>query len=1257
MRGTDAGADVDVRKDVEVTFVADSKDSGLDLFGSDLDIGKHDFTLRGCDPGEGCFTDGCSENGQCLSGWCVEHMGEKVCTQTCQEECPDGWTCQQVAGTAPDLVFVCVSDYPNLCRPCSKADDCEGVAGTEDACIVYGDQGSFCGGKCGDDGKCPWGFSCQTVKTVDGVELEQCVNDAGICPCTNTSVELGLWTACQIGNEYGSCDGKRVCEEGGLADCDAQVPAAETCNGADDNCDGDIDEPHLVEGDFVNLCDDDNDCTEDKCTGEEGCVNDVLEAGPCEDGDPCTVADHCVDGTCIGDPVECEDDNPCTDNICTETGGCEYPSNSDPCDDQNPCTLADTCADGKCDGTKVPCDCQQDEDCGELEDADLCNGTLVCDTQVLPYKCVVDPGTVVTCPQPEGEDAFCRQPHCAPGTGECSFVPHHEGFLCDNADACTFNTACAEGVCAGGSQVNCNDGNPCTDDSCDSEAGCAHVNNDAACNDGDICTTLDACSEGECNGGPVLDCDDGDVCNGLESCDPDTGCKSGVPLECDDGNPCNGVESCDPMDGCQAGEAVDCNDGNQCTDDACDPQGGCVSAELTGPECDDGNACTELDVCQEGLCVGSGALDCSDDNPCTDSACDPGVGCVTTLNQALCDDGDVCTTGDHCDLGDCASTGELVCDDGNVCTDDSCDPDAGCQFIPNQDGCDDGDACTDGDSCAGGWCIAGPELDCADENVCTENACDSDFGCVTTLLEEGSLCGENKHWQCTQGACVCNPDCVGRDCGDDGCGASCGECDAGKFCSLSRCLAPLALPDSGMSTCYDSVGEIPCPGPGDDYFGQDASYQTTPLAYADNGDGTAVDLVTGLVWATCNAGKSGASCVGEEAVLSFAAAKAYCEQNQDNLPGAGWRLPNLDELASMVNFESSGYKSTPPFGGTKYTAFWAAPAGVVDETHCYVSFATGQTACGWLDPEVGQRFRCVRGFERSTGDFVDNDDGTVTDQATGLIWLKAPLGSATWKGALADCESLELAGGDNWRLPNARELATLRDFRVPFKGLHEDIFDGPESSYWSGTTFQETQYQGTAYALNTNGTLGYFSDSKYGGKQVRCVRQDCTPDCAGKQCGHDGCGSICGKCPAGEACNGGSCAQTGAVWFEGQHQILEDPGTKGAKTYSLWFYLEDVEPTQTLLIKKDTPGNPTPARPVNLVVQQGLLKAHMMYDGSGGSKEIAVAKCSRRHGITWSGKCLWTSPSCISTALWSVKRNSPESTSTATWTTPWAVPQ
>ncbi|MBM4371427.1 MAG: hypothetical protein FJ098_07215, partial [Deltaproteobacteria bacterium] len=232
----------------------------------------------------------------------------------------------------------------------------------------------------------------------------------------------------------------------------------------------------------------------------------------------------------------------------------------------------------------------------------------------------------------------------------------------------------------------CDDGNPCTTDSCNPASGCVHETNTAACDDGDPCTTGDHCAGGVCAG------------------------------SCDDGNPCTTGDAC--VAGVCTGTDVDCDDGNPCTSDWCHPVwtgGECHSSIM---HCDDANPCT-VDYCLEGECINELGVDCDDGNPCTDGACDPATaGCVLTPNTAACEDGDPCTAGDHCDAFLCVSgTSPTDCDDSNPCTTDSCDPDTGCHhkdadFVS----CDDGDPCTVADQCLDGACAPGaPLFDTAEE--------------------------------------------------------------------------------------------------------------------------------------------------------------------------------------------------------------------------------------------------------------------------------------------------------------------------------------------------------------------------------------------------------------------------------------------------------------------------------------------------------------------------------------------------------------
>jgi Tol biopolymer transport system component len=142
---------------------------------------------------------------------------------------------------------------------------------------------------------------------------------------------------------------------------------------------------------------------------------------------------------------------------------------------------------------------------------------------------------------------------------------------------------------------------------------------------------LDCPQPSPCANGSVApggQCDDGNPCT-ADTCDPVRGCQHGAVANgtsCSDGNACNGAETCQGGT-CTPGTSLNCDDHNACTSDTCDPVKGCQHTPVTnGTSCSDGNACNGAETCQAGTCTGT-PLNCDDHNACTSDTCDPVKGC------------------------------------------------------------------------------------------------------------------------------------------------------------------------------------------------------------------------------------------------------------------------------------------------------------------------------------------------------------------------------------------------------------------------------------------------------------------------------------------------------------------------------------------------------------------------------------------------------------------------------------------------------
>ncbi len=364
---------------------------------------------------------------------------------------------------------------------------------------------------------------------------------------------------------------------------------------------------------------------------------------------------------------------------------------------------------------------------------------------------------------------------------------------CDaDKNACTDNDQCKLGACIPGPGKVCDDGNPCTTDSCDPASGCTKTVDDGkACDaDGDACTAADACVGAKCTAGAVVVCENKNTCS-KASCDSTTGKCIGKPVQ--EGVPCNDGTVCTQNDQCKNGECVgkilSCDDNNPCTGDSCDPLAGCTSSNLDGTPCDDDNLCTVGDLCKLGLCVKGGPKGCDSGKACVAGSCDLATGKCAYKNKvpgAPCDDGDACSENDNCNDGDCQGKA-LSCDDSNACTNDSCDKVKGCLHAVNVSPCSDGDACTQSDNCAEGQCVPGAVKVCNDNLLCTADTCNKTTGLCffDPAAVNGTPCDDSN--VCTLGDKCQNGFCsvgIVKDCND---GNPCTDdlCDKAKGCNPS----------------------------------------------------------------------------------------------------------------------------------------------------------------------------------------------------------------------------------------------------------------------------------------------------------------------------------------------------------------------------------------------------------------------------------------------------------------------------------------
>jgi len=327
----------------------------------------------------------------------------------------------------------------------------------------------------------------------------------------------------------------------------------------------------------------------------------------------------------------------------------------------------------------------------------------------------------------------------------------------------------------------------------------------------------------------------------------------------------------------------------------------------------------------------------------------------------------------------------------------------------------------------------------------------------------------------------------------------------------SQAALTYPIVDTDQEKCYNNNQEIPCSESA--FAGQDAQYSGSVSRYRDNGDGTISDLVTGLMWQQDP---------GEKMTYD----QAVAGESSFNLAGyTDWRLPTIKELYSLILFDGmdasscKGTCSLTPFIETRYFHFsygdTAIGERVIDSqfatstlygsttmhgamTMFGVNFADGRIKGYPAEAMPGQNSAktfyvlYVRGSNSyGQNDFVDQGNGVILDNATGLTWMQADSQTGMdWQSALEYCETMDFSGETDWRLPNIKELQSIVDYTrspdITASAAIDPLFQTTSiineagqtdyPYYWSSTTHVETGGEGsTANYISFGRAMGYMN--------------------------------------------------------------------------------------------------------------------------------------------------------------------------------------